>query len=127
MYTPWRLISLPSTRRPRGASFEKCIVDPCENEPNQLMEQVRLIDGGHEGLPVWDVSWSTDSVFLVSCGADRSIAVSIHVRAVADKADVARNAPVLLQLSSITCMFHRRFIAAQIVGQKEQDSHYSLV
>ncbi|CAN0483066.1 unnamed protein product, partial [Hapterophycus canaliculatus] len=37
--------------------------------------QVRLLTGHHEGLPVWDVAWSGDSVFLVSCGADRSLVV----------------------------------------------------
>ena len=38
--------------------------------------QVRVLNGYHEGLPVWDVAWSADSVFLVSCGADRSLVVS---------------------------------------------------
>lgn len=38
--------------------------------------QVRVIENGHGGLSVWDVSWSGESVFLVSCGADRCVAVS---------------------------------------------------
>lgn len=36
---------------------------------------MRLLTGHHEGLPVWDVAWSGDSMFLVSCGADRSLVV----------------------------------------------------
>lgn len=37
--------------------------------------KVRLLTGHHDGLPVWDVAWSGDSMFLVSCGADRSLVV----------------------------------------------------
>lgn len=39
--------------------------------------KVRLLTGHHEGLPVWDVAWSGDSMFLVSCGADRSLVVRV--------------------------------------------------
>lgn len=44
-------------------------------------QQIGLLGkcGEHEGLPVWDVSWSGDSVFLVSCGADRSVVVSAQL------------------------------------------------
>lgn len=38
--------------------------------------KVRVLTGHHEGLPVWDVAWSGDSMFLVSCAADRSLVVS---------------------------------------------------
>ncbi|CAM9488290.1 unnamed protein product [Discosporangium mesarthrocarpum] len=38
-------------------------------------KQVRVLSEHHEGSPVWDVSWSADSIFLVSCGADRSVVV----------------------------------------------------
>ncbi|CAM9348828.1 unnamed protein product [Scytosiphon promiscuus] len=38
-------------------------------------KQVRMLTGHHEGLPVWDVAWSGDSMFLVSCGADRSLVI----------------------------------------------------
>ncbi|CAM9452554.1 unnamed protein product, partial [Ectocarpus fasciculatus] len=36
---------------------------------------VRVLTGHHEGLPVWDVAWSGDSMFLVSCAADRSLVI----------------------------------------------------
>ncbi|CAM9313597.1 unnamed protein product, partial [Ectocarpus sp. 6 AP-2014] len=37
--------------------------------------KVRVLTGHHEGLPVWDVAWSGDSMFLVSCAADRSLVI----------------------------------------------------
>ena len=41
-----------------------------------------MLTGHHEGLPVWDVAWSGDSMFLVSCGADRSLVVRVVPRSV---------------------------------------------
>ncbi|CAN0042077.1 unnamed protein product, partial [Ectocarpus sp. 12 AP-2014] len=40
-----------------------------------FFHHVRVLTGHHEGLPVWDVAWSGDSMFLVSCAADRSLVI----------------------------------------------------